>query len=95
MKGSSAANPMKGKGPLKGKGCLKRKVENVVPQEETTRSSMSKDFCKACLTTWVEDITSGENQLWIQFDQCDGWVHAGCLTERVDADEPFTCPDCV
>ncbi|KAH3719778.1 hypothetical protein DPMN_062651 [Dreissena polymorpha] len=62
-KGGSAANPKKGKGPLKGEGCLKRKVENVVPQEETSGSSMSKDFCKACLTTWVEDIASGENLL--------------------------------
>ena len=85
-KGKSLKNTSKGKGPAKNQ-----------PKHKTSQddnAGTSQDFCKGCLVTWDEDMEAGVERLWLQCDICDGWLHAECLTNTVDKDEPFSCPDC-
>ncbi|KAH3782824.1 hypothetical protein DPMN_160744 [Dreissena polymorpha] len=58
-------------------------------------SSQSIEYCQGCLETEEEDMQSGAEQMWVQCDQCDGLLHADCISGPVDIDEPFICPDCV
>ena len=37
-----------------------------------------KAFCKAC--PWEEDHKLNLELVWVQSDECAGWLHAECLS---------------
>lgn len=59
---------------------------------------IDKDFCMGCHMSWQEDEEIQSGFLWIQCDQCEGWIHKDCCPDSlafiVDDDSPFLCPEC-
>lgn len=50
--------------------------------------------CQACHSTEADDGAIGIEQLWIQCDSCDSWMHTDCIASETDFENTFNCPRC-
>lgn len=74
----------------KGKRCKKTETKC----SEDNPYSEDSAFYKGFLTTWKEDMLSGLGRLWTECDSCDGWLHVEFVSEPIDEEFQFICPDC-
>lgn len=84
--------------PVKRKSNSKSKRAPDYLEKDTDNSCSDDVCCMGCHMSWDEDQTLGYGSVWIQCDQCQGWMHEDCCGHSVDhivsSDDKFYCPEC-
>ena len=64
---------------------------------ENTDDDDDNAQCMDCKVYWNMEQAVGCGRIWVQCDECKGWIHSDCSTVEVpdEEDEPYFCHNCI
>jgi hypothetical protein len=66
---------------------LTRKGAKSQAKKSCSSSMTTKTLCIGCDESWEDDEEMGLDTKWIQCDECDMWLHQGCIPDDHEYDQ--------